>query len=690
MFREYPRILWAQRDSMLYVKLVTPEVIENSIEVGLNDTHLNFTANSFEKQWEVSIPFFRRLEADLCNWEAGRGHVQFILTKKWVWRYWPRLQRDVKGSGELWPHIGVDWKRWKAEDESKAEQNSVPEEDDWLDEDYALTKKAHFPFEEYPDDYMPLLNRSSLQPWLEGQKVGVVLFFSRESRVNMLAHALFASVSKMLHDMEIPLGRVDKGVDTDLMKMLHITNFPSAQIFLATGETFLFDTSKFKRGRELVNFLYRQMQPEFTALENYTELDAFMKNHSRVALGVFDESGPRPKAVAKKAASFDHTTRGFRARVDMVPLAFARVNMSLWSMEDRAAIADRYKKSLPFTGYVMEKTGEDTQFFKGKWKQNIMAGWTYNAQFNLLELITPGNFDEFRNRRLPITYLLMDDDHVYNKQLLDEVKTFAKSYYNKMTFVYTPMSGPSAQDLRTHLRCEYNGATSAVIEDHINEYMYCATTEYGKPITFERVEKLVNSYMTKSINPDKVRSEQVPLPFHNPGPLYKVVSDNMFEVAMAANRDVVLHFYTDTDELYEDRLHELEKFAELAEDAKHIYVGKIDGFKNEKPQDFPDLGYFPCTWMFPMYDKYSPRHFNSSAGFTAERLLRWVHQTASFPLPEHAIPADPLNKKEGSPVGWNGPRPDVENMEETIKKHQAQLQDPEYVNSKDFVFKDEL
>eukprot|EP00854_Cymbomonas_tetramitiformis_P002528 gene2528-3274_t len=543
--------------------MVTPEVIENSIEVGLNDTHLNFTANSFEKQWGVSIPFFRRLEADLCSWEAGRGHVQFVLKKKWVWRYWPRLQRDVKGSGELWPHIGVDWKRWKAEDEAKADQNSlvnsymtksinpdkvrseqVPlpfhnpgplfkvvsdnmfevamaankdvvlhfytdtEEDDWLDEDYALTKKAHFPYEEYPDEYMPLLNRSTLQPWLEGQKVGVVLFFDRESRVNMLAHALFASVSKMLHDMEIPLGRVDKGSDTELMKMLHITNFPSAQLFLATGETFLFDTSKFKRGRELVNFLRRQMQPEFTALENYAELDDFMKNHSRVALGVFDESGPRPKAVAKKAASFDHTTRGFRARIDMVPLAFARVNMSLWSMEDRTAIAERYNKALPFTGYVMEKTGEDTQFFKGKWKQNIMSGWTYNAQFNLLvtpaaeppeprmctrfaeaELITPANFDEFRNRRLPITYLLMDDDHIYNKELLDEVKTFAKAYYNKMTFVYTPMSGPSAQDLRSHLRCEYNGASSAVIEDHINEYMYCATTEYGKPITFERVEK---------------------------------------------------------------------------------------------------------------------------------------------------------------------------------------------------------
>jgi hypothetical protein len=36
--------------------------------------------------------------------------------------------------------------------------------------------------------------------------------------------------------------------------------FPSAHIFLGTGETLPYDTTAFKRGRELLDFLFRQTQ----------------------------------------------------------------------------------------------------------------------------------------------------------------------------------------------------------------------------------------------------------------------------------------------------------------------------------------------------------------------------------------------------------------------------------------------
>jgi hypothetical protein len=48
-----------------------------------------------------------------------------------------------QGEGDLWDFIGVDWRRWKSEDEEK--YKTGPEDDDWLDEDFALKKEVRQP-----------------------------------------------------------------------------------------------------------------------------------------------------------------------------------------------------------------------------------------------------------------------------------------------------------------------------------------------------------------------------------------------------------------------------------------------------------------------------------------------------------------------------------------------------------------
>jgi 3'-phosphoadenosine 5'-phosphosulfate sulfotransferase (PAPS reductase)/FAD synthetase len=42
----------------------------------------------------------------------------------------------------------VDWRRWKAESDRSSSPGSS-EDDDWHDEDFALTKKASFPLEQW-------------------------------------------------------------------------------------------------------------------------------------------------------------------------------------------------------------------------------------------------------------------------------------------------------------------------------------------------------------------------------------------------------------------------------------------------------------------------------------------------------------------------------------------------------------
>ena len=82
----------------------------------------------------------------------------------------------------------------------------------------------------------------------------------------------------------------------------------------------------------------------------------------------------------------------------------------------------------------------------------------------------------------------------------------------------------------------------------------------------------------------------------------------------------------------------MKKVAEVLEDVESIFIGKIDGFKNEKPREFPEIGYFPCTYLFPSSNKMMPIEFNKTQGFLKDRLLEWIGDHASKPedLPEEA------------------------------------------------------
>jgi len=364
------------------------------------------------------------------------------------------------------------------------------------------------------------------------------------------------------------------------------------------------------------------------------------------------------KGVARKEKQFDYMAREFRVRVDLVPLVFAKLNASLWDQQEYQTFLDRYNLTAPYTGLVMDKHSEDAHPYVYKWTHKLLTSWTYNTQFNYLESINANNFQEFRQRQKPMLYVMLGEEEEAEAQrgFLQQLKeTTAKKYWGTVSFVWTHVKLVK-DDIMQHLRCDYTGQTYAVLEDFVNEYMYCATPDRDSNLTVSRLEKLVAGYLEQSLKPDKVKSERVPDAKQNRGPVYKVVSDNLIETVLDAERDVVLHVYSKTDEKWEDTAFEMEKYAEAVEDITTIKVVAMEGLMNERPTDFPDLGYFPCTWIFPMYDKYTPRAFNASAGIKSERLLWWTHFTASFPLATDMLPPKP-KVHYGIPVGHNGIRP---------------------------------
>ena len=152
-------------------------------------------------------------------------------------------------------------------------------------------------------------------------------------------------------------------------------------------------------------------------------------------------------------------------------------------------------------------------------------------------------------------------------------------------------------------------------------------------MTVDRIARLARGFVARVgdalLSPDKLRSEPVPSKAKNLGPVYDVVGENLLEVVLDPRKDVVIHFYSPVDEAWDFDETELVKAAEALEGEQGVLFGKIDGFRNEKPKEFPDIGYFPTTLIFPSDRKNAPAVFNKTEGFLKDRILDWVGEHAA-------------------------------------------------------------
>jgi len=277
--------------------------------------------------------------------------------------------------------------------------------------------------------------------------------------------------------------------------------------------------------------------------------------------------------------------------------------------------------------------------FGGRWTQAALAAWVAAEHFVSLERVGPGNFAALRGRQLPMLYVLVgqaaEAGEAGEAALLARVRSVAKGYLSRLSFVWTRLGTSESAELVRHLRCDppADGGSFAVLEDFAEEYFYCVQP----PLSAERLSAVAEAFLARGLAPDKLRGQEAAaLEEAQAGPVAAVVTANLLDRVMRPDRDVVLHVYADFDEQWERTEYEYAKFAELVEEVETVHVAKLEGMRNERPREFPDLGYFPCTWLFPARAKHQPVRFNAtSGGFTRERLVRWLLAEASLPFPDH-------------------------------------------------------
>ena len=104
---------WAQRSDTIYLTIALPDVKDSKIN--LEESKLTFSGASNDKQYEITLDFFKPLDKEGSKINVLERSVQMLLKKKDTEEeFWPRLLKDKhleKGC------VTIDWDRYVDEDE---------------------------------------------------------------------------------------------------------------------------------------------------------------------------------------------------------------------------------------------------------------------------------------------------------------------------------------------------------------------------------------------------------------------------------------------------------------------------------------------------------------------------------------------------------------------------------------------
>ncbi|XGW16969.1 hypothetical protein V3C99_001974 [Haemonchus contortus] len=115
MAARQPPVIWAQRESFLYVTIEVDDVTIDDLSA--DDNKMHFKGTSHTEVYETTLEFFAEIKgSEMKRTPTNTRVIELNIPKKEA-KWWPRL---LKETGKVhW--LKVDFDKWKDEDDSGAE-----------------------------------------------------------------------------------------------------------------------------------------------------------------------------------------------------------------------------------------------------------------------------------------------------------------------------------------------------------------------------------------------------------------------------------------------------------------------------------------------------------------------------------------------------------------------------------------
>jgi len=108
----HPFVLWAQRDSLVYLTISVEDMKVDDLTVNEKSLHIKGSSGSSHQVYECTLEFFGEIKGSEHRRISSSRHVELVIPKA-TDGWWPRLLKDSKKV----PWIKVDFNKWKDEDD---------------------------------------------------------------------------------------------------------------------------------------------------------------------------------------------------------------------------------------------------------------------------------------------------------------------------------------------------------------------------------------------------------------------------------------------------------------------------------------------------------------------------------------------------------------------------------------------
>ncbi|XP_071451474.1 prostaglandin E synthase 3 isoform X1 [Hetaerina americana] len=123
-----PPVMWAQRNNVVFLTICLEDCKEPKIKLENDKVYFHGIGGTDKKVHEVTIEFFKEVDAEKSVQFKRDRNIEFILRKKEPGPYWPHLQKDKK----KYHWLKVDFNKWKDEDDSEDELGGGDELDEMM------------------------------------------------------------------------------------------------------------------------------------------------------------------------------------------------------------------------------------------------------------------------------------------------------------------------------------------------------------------------------------------------------------------------------------------------------------------------------------------------------------------------------------------------------------------------------
>jgi len=419
----------------------------------------------------------------------------------------------------------------------------------------------------------------------------------------------YAKAAKSLKDAKsgITLGKVDATIETKLAEKFGIQGFPTLK-FYKKGKAV--DYNGGRTDTEIVSWLNKKTGPAAKHIETAEEIKAFLEPRDVAIVGFF----------ADKESELAKTFLAVADSIDDLEFAVAPIVAGA----DQGVTADKIVVFKKFDDGKVEYSGEGdlTTFIRS---ESVALVTEFSDE------TAPKIFGgEIKNHLL--AFLSKKEDNF--KPLLDAFTASAKLFKGKVLFIYIDTEVADNERILEFFGLKKEDAPTLRLINLDGDMTKYVPETAG--IETANINTFVTAFLDGSLKPF-LMSQEIPEDWDK-NPVKILVGKNFAEVALSADKNVLVEFYAPWCGHCKQIAPIWDKLGEHFKDQTDVVIAKMDSTVNEvdevKIQSFPTLKWFPKEGGIVDY----------SGGRTLEDLTKFVasggKDMGAAEAPEEEIPEE--------------------------------------------------